>query len=430
MSTQRFPHDVRPAERGPSSVVSLPTPTPTPGWTNAVAAAILGWVLDAFDFFVVIFLLDTLAGHFHVQKRAIVWTISLTLAMRPLGALLFGALADRVGRKIPLIGCVLFFSSVTILSGFAPNFAFFAVMRALYGCGMGGYWGIGASFAMESCPRHMRGFFSGLMQSGYPFGYLLAAGGMMAITPFLGWRAMFVVGFAVTILIVFLSLRAPESKAWKSQRPSSLRDIAKAMAKNSKVFVYLLLVMAVINCLSHGNQDLYPDYLKSMDWLKGQRLLGMNVLYGLPVIYSVAAVAGAITFGRVSESYGRRRTILMALGLGAVSLAPWAFGQSLFSLVIGSCLLQAATQGAFGIIPAHLNELSPDAVRGLFPGLVYQLGVLLAAPSVGLEYLLKEHLGYPWAMATFESIVLILLALIIGAGPERHGHSFGEAGQE
>lgn len=408
-----------------SPTLEVPRQTRTPGWQNAVAAAILGWVLDAFDFFVVIFLLDTLAGNFHVQKKAIVWTISLTLAMRPVGAFFFGALADRVGRRVPLICCVLYFSTITILSGFAPNFAFFSVMRALYGIGMGGYWGIGASFAMESAPSHMRGFFSGIMQAGYPFGYLLAAGGMMAIEPFFGWRAMFVVGFFITLLIVALCWKAPESNAWKSHRPTSFADIGRTLLKNAKIFAYLLVVMAVINCLSHGNQDLYPDFLKTLPWLKGSKILGMNVLYGLPVVYSVAAVLGAVVFGRISEHMGRRHTILLALSLGVLSLAPWAFGQSLLTLVIGSCMIQAATQGAFGIIPAHLNELSPDAIRGLFPGLVYQLGVLIAAPSVGLEYVLREHLGYPWAMTAFEATIILLLAIIISLGPERRGRTFG-----
>jgi hypothetical protein len=144
----------------------------TKGWQFAVASSILGWVLDAFDFFVVVFLFDALAANFHVEKKAIVWTISITLAMRPVGALLFGALADRYGRKKPLMACVLYFSTITILSGFAPNYLFFAVMRALYGIGMGGYWGIGASFAMENAPRKQRGMFPGFV---YQLGVLVAS---------------------------------------------------------------------------------------------------------------------------------------------------------------------------------------------------------------------------------------------------------------
>jgi MFS transporter, SHS family, lactate transporter len=405
------------------SSLTVPEKVYVSGWQNAVSAAILGWVLDAFDFFVVIFLLDTLSGNFHIQKRAIVWTISLTLATRPVGALLFGALADRIGRRIPLILCVLYFSSITILSGFAPNFPFFATMRALYGIGMGGYWGIGASFAMESAPAHMRGFFSGLMQAGYPLGYLLAAGGMLTIMPLLGWHAMFLVGFIISLVIVFLCWRAPESAAWKNHRSTSLADIGRTLIQNIKIFFYLLLVMAAMNCLSHGNQDLYPDFLKSLPSLAGHKILGMNVLYGLPIISSFAAIAGALFFGRLSETVGRRYTILIALGLGAISLAPWAFGRSLLSLLIGACLIQASTQGAFGIIPAHLNELSPASVRGLFPGLVYQLGVLIAAPSVGLEFILRGPLGYPWAMASFEATVIVILGTLIALGPEKRGQS-------
>ncbi len=406
-----------------SPSLAVPEKTHIPGWQNAVSAAILGWVLDAFDFFVVIFLLDTLAENFHVQKKAIVWTISLTLATRPIGALLFGALADRIGRRTPLMFCVLYFSSITVLSGFAPNYPFFAVMRALYGIGMGGYWGIGASFAMESAPARMRGLFSGMMQAGYPFGYLLAAGGMMTIMPFFGWRAMFVVGFSITLLIVLLCWKAPESRAWKSNRPRSITDIGRVLIQNFKIFAYLLLVMAAINCLSHGNQDLYPDFLKSLPWLAGSKILGMNVLYGIPVIYNFTAILGAIFFGRISELFGRRRSIILALCLGAISLYPWAFGGSLWILLLGSCMIQASAQGAFGIIPAHLNELSPAPIRGLFPGLVYQLGVLIAAPSVGLEYVLRGHFGYPWAMTIFEATVIICLGTIILLGPEKRGQS-------
>jgi MFS transporter, SHS family, lactate transporter len=405
------------------SSLAVPEKIQRSGWQNAVSAALLGWVLDAFDFFVVVFLLDTLASNFHVPKKEIVWTISLTLATRPVGALLFGALADRVGRRIPLICCVLYFSSITILSGFAPNFPFFATMRALYGIGMGGYWGVGASFAMESAPSHMRGFFSGMMQAGYPLGYLLAAGGMMTIAPLLGWHAMFLVGFIVSLLIVFLCWRAPESGAWRTHRQTSLANIGRALIQNFKIFAYLLLVMAAMNCLSHGNQDLYPDFLKSIPWLEGKKILGMNVVYGIPIISSFAAIFGAIFFGRISETVGRRYSILLALGVGIIALSPWAFGTSLWSLLVGACLIQASAQGAFGIIPAHLNELSPASVRGLFPGLVYQLGVLIAAPSVGFEYILRGHLGYPWAMICFEATVIVILGTVIVLGPERRGHN-------
>lgn len=411
-------------EEGP---VSLKEEVDTPGWQMAVASSILGWVLDAFDFFVVVFLFDVLAANFHVQKSAIVWTISITLAMRPVGALLFGVLADRYGRKKPLIGCVVYFSAVTILSGFAPSYGFFVVMRALYGIGMGGYWGIGASFAMENAPRRRRGFLSGIMQGGYPFGYLLAAVGMLTIMPHFGWRAMFVVGSSLAVMIVILTSFSPESEAWKQHRMGSIAEIFRTLFQHMGSFSYLLLVMIAMSCLSHGTQDLYPDFLKTLPNIKDTLVLGMKPLYGIPILYNIGAITGAIFFGHVSERMGRRYAIMSALVLSLLSIPAWAFGRSVLVLVVGSYVMQTGVQGAFGVIPAHLNELSPDAVRSLFPGFVYQLGVLIASPAVSLEFVLRNHVGYSWALTIFELVTIVALLLIFGLGPEQRGRSFRQA---
>jgi MFS transporter, SHS family, lactate transporter len=396
----------------------------TPGWQLAVSAAILGWILDAFNFFVVIFLFGPLANNFHVSHAAVVFTLTVTLAMRPVGALIFGALADRFGRKRPLIACVLFFTLFTILSGYSPNYVSFLVMRGLYGIGMGGYWGIGASYAMESSPLSKRGFVSGLMQGGYPFGYLLAAIAMQAVVPFFGWRAMFVVGCGVAVIIIAVTLLAPESDSWKVHRSPELRGIFRLLVQNARVFSYILLLMTAMNCLSHGTQDLYPDFLRSVTATAGKTMLGMKMIYGIPIIYNIGAVAGAIFFGQLSERIGRRRAIMLALMLCLVSIPAWAFGTSLLLLTFGSYFMQTGVQGAFGVIPAHLNELSPDAIRSLFPGFVYQLGVLLASPSISFEYLLRNRLGYPWALTIFEIFIIISLLFLFGFGPERLGRSF------
>lgn len=394
------------------------------GWRFAVASGILGWVLDAFDFFVVIFLLDTLADHLNVQKKAIVWTISLTLAMRPVGALVFGALADRFGRRKPLMVCVAYFSLITVLSGFSPNYAFFAAMRALYGIGMGGYWGIGASFAMENAPVRLRGMLSGMMQGGYPFGYLLAAVAMQVIRPAFGWQALFLVGSILAFVIILLTLLAKESQAWQQHRMGSIGSILKTLLQHMGSFSYLLLVMVAMSCLSHGTQDLYPDFLKSLSFLRSATILGMAPLYGIPIIYNIGAITGAIAFGHFSGTIGRRYAMIAALALSLLSIPAWAFGSSLLVLVLGSFLMQTGVQGAFGVIPAHLNELSPDAVRSLFPGFVYQLGVLVASPAVSFEYVLRDHLGYPWALTLFELAVIVSLILIFAMGPEKRGRSF------
>lgn len=398
-----------------------------PGWGFAVASGILGWVLDAFDFFVVIFLLDALAARLAVPKNAIVWTITITLAMRPVGALFFGTLADRIGRRFPLMLCVIWFTLVTVLSGYSPNYPFFVIMRALYGIGMGGYWGIGASYAMEAAPRNRRGFFSGLIQGGYPFGYLVAALCMQILVPRHGWQWMFLAGIPPAVLILVLTAMAPESGAWRQNHMMSVGRILNALWLNGRSFAYLLLLMVVMSCLSHGTQDLYPDFLKSSTVLRGAHVLGMEPLFGIPIVYNIGAILGAMLFGSLSERFGRRYVMIAALVLSLLSIPAWAFGATLTVLLLGSFFMQTGVQGAFGVIPAHLNELSPDAVRSLFPGFVYQLGVLVASPAVSFEFALRNRLGYPWALSLFETLVIVSLIVIFALGPEKRGKSFYES---
>jgi SHS family lactate transporter-like MFS transporter len=396
----------------------------TKGWQLAVAAGIFGWLLDAFDFFILVFLFDLIAAHFHVGKEAVIYTLTLTLAMRPVGALLFGALADRYGRKWPLMGCVLYFSAMTVLSGLAPNFSIFVLMRALYGLGMGGFWGIGASYAMESAPRRKRGLLSGLMQGGYPMGYLCAAIAVQAVGLQHGWRVFFFLGVPVALLVVLLTFFAPESKAWDVQRIGSVGAIFRAMLPHGRIFLYLLLLMSVMLCLSHGTQDLYPDFLKSLGLIGRATIASMSPLYAVPILYNLAAIAGALLFGSMSERIGRRYAIMLSLALCLLSIPPWAFGGSIRMLVLGSCLIQAGTQGAFGVIPAHINELSPASLRGLFPGFVYQLGVLVASPATMLELKLRDWFGYRIALAGFATCVVLVLLVLFYFGPEARGRSF------
>jgi SHS family lactate transporter-like MFS transporter len=354
----------------------------------------------------------------------VVYTLTLTLAMRPLGALFFGALADRFGRKRPLIFCVLYFSSITVLTGLSPNFTFFVVCRALYGIGLGGYWGVGASYALESSPRRFRGVLSGLIQAGYPIGYLLASVAMQTITPVFGWRSVFFVGAPVAGLIVLLTLLAPESEAWRQNRPASMGQIRGAVFQHKRIFFYLLLMMSMLLCLSHGAQDLYPDFLKSVPAIATKTLLGMNALFGIPILYNVGAIGGAVYFGHLSQRLGRRNSSMLALGIALLVIPAWAFGATLAVLVVGSFTMQVGVQGAFGVIPAHLNELSPDAVRSLFPGLVYQLGVLLASPATVVEFMLRDRFGYPWALTMFEAGTIVLMIVIFWFGPEARDRSF------
>jgi len=441
---------------------------------HAVTASFLGWTLDAFDFFVVVFLVDTLAAQFHVSKSAIVWTLTATLATRPLGALIFGLLADRYGRRIPLMADVIFFSMIELACGFAPNYVTFLVLRALYGIGMGGEWGVGASLAMESAPQRWRGILSGMLQSGYSVGYLLAAlvNGILQPSPHVAdwhWRAMFWIGGVPALLALYIRTKVPESEAWKQHRAPTVREVLKAVAGgrypvlvisavpmalwaacllqpalvsrliplpwiatmallftliflflwlSSRQLAYLGLMMTLFMFLSHGTQDLYPDFLTTV------HAMSSSTVSWIAVLYNIGAVAGAIVFGRMSEHVGRRRSIVLALALSASVLVFWAFGTSVLIVALSAFLMQAGVQGAWGIIPAHLNELSPGAARGLVPGMAYQLGILFAAPTNTIEYALRDWLGYRWALAAFEIITIVLLAVVVSLGPENKGLSF------
>ena len=390
----------------------------SPRWVFAVSSGILGWILDAFDFFVLVFLVDVLANNFHVRKGDIVWTITITLAMRPVGALVLGSLADRYGRRRPLIACVLYFSIITALTPFAPSYLVFVALRALYGIGMGGYWGIGASLVMESSPTRWRGLFSGVMQAGYSLGYLLAAVALRTIEPRFGWRWMFLCGLVLAAVIAVLTLLAPESASWQKHRLASFGEVIRVLWQHKKDFVYLVLMMTAITCLSHGTQDLYPDFLKTVHGFSNA------VISNLAILYNIGAIAGALVIGHYSDRLGRRFAILLALVICSLSIPLWAFGSTIALLALGSFAMQFGVQGAFGVIPAHLNELSPSSVRSLFPGVVYQLGVLIAAPSVVVEFTLRRHFGYQWALTIFEMCVIFCLFLIFGFGPERMGRDF------
>jgi SHS family lactate transporter-like MFS transporter len=393
---------------------------------HAVLAGFLGWTLDAFDFFVIVFLYDTLAQQFGVTKKAIVLTTTATLAFRPLGALLFGLLADRYGRRIPLMANVIYFSIIELLCGFSTNYTMFLILRALFGIGMGGEWGVGASLAMESAPKRWRGVLSGILQSGYSNGYLLAALAARFVLPHWGWRPMFWLGALPALLALYIRTKVPESAAWKENRAASTMEVLRSVGGQWKRFAYLVVLMTFMMFLSHGTQDLYPDFLKEV-----HSVSGAMVAY-IAIIYNVAAVVGAIAFGFVSQAAGRRKGMIAALAVSLLAIPVWAFGDRLLLLVLGAVVMQMGVQGAWGVIPVHLNEMSTDVARGLMPGLAYQLGILLASPTNSIEYALRERAGsYQWALASFEIVTITALVLLLLAGSEAHGKSFAraEAGQ-
>jgi SHS family lactate transporter-like MFS transporter len=393
-----------------------------PSSFHAVAAGFLGWTLDAFDFFVVIFLYDTLAAHFGVSKLQLITATSVTLAFRPLGALLFGMLADRFGRRTPLIANVIFFSAVEFACGFAPNYTTFLILRALYGIGMGGEWGVGASLAMEFAPKRWRGLLSGVLQSGYSIGYLLAAIAARLLLPNLpadmGWRWMFWIGGLPALLALYIRLKVPESAAWEQHKLPDFSSILREVVSFWPTFVYLVLLLTCFMFLSHGTQDLYPDFLRH------QHAVKPTTVANIAILYNIGAVLGSIVFGEISERHGRRFGIVAALALCMGVLPLWSFGGTVTVLALAAFLMQMGVQGAWGIVPAHLNEMSPDAVRGVVPGMAYQLGILFASPTSNLEHALSDVIGYDWALAAFVLVVILTLGTVTLLGGERKGRSF------
>src|SRR5882724_11843018 len=388
------------------------------GTHHAVLAGFLGWTLDAFDFFIVVFLFDTLAHQFGVTKKEIVLTTTATLAMRPIGALLFGLLADRYGRRIPLMANVIYFSIIELLCGFSPNFTVFIILRALFGIGMGGEWGVGASLAMDAAPVHWRGILSGILQSGYSIGNLLAAVGARFLLPVWGWRPMFWIGALPALLALYIRTKVPESEAWKQHRAATTGEVLRVVAGQWRRFAYLVALMTFMMFLSNGTQDLYPDFLQEVH--KVSAIGRANIA----MIYNLGAVAGAILFGMLSQAAGRRKGMLAALTLSLVMIPMWAFSGSVTMLAIGAFVMQMGVQGAWGVIPVHLNELSADAARGLMPGLAYQLGILFASPTNSIEYALRHRFGYEWALASFEIVTIVSLAILLLGGTEAHGREF------
>ncbi|KGI77557.1 MFS transporter [Oleiagrimonas soli] len=403
---------------------------------HTVLASFLGWTLDAFDFFLLVFVLDDVARSFGSNVEAVSFGILLTLAARPLGALLFGRLADRFGRRPVLMVDVALFSVLEFLCAFAPSLTVLLVLRFLFGIAMGGEWGIGAALAMESIPAKARGAVSGLLQSGYPFGYFLGALAYWVVTDVLGfgWRGMFVVGALPALLVLYLRMKVPESPAWEARAKTQRRqNVFDAMRGHWGLFVFMMLLMGAFNMFSHGSQDMYPTFLKQ------QLHLGAGAVTILTMLLNAGAIVGGLSFGAWSERIGRRRAIIIAALLAIPVVPLWMFGgavaawlgwtapiASLVLLGAGAFLIQVMVQGAWGIVPTHLNELAPGAVRGTLPGFAYQLGNLLAAATATAQAALAARLqgDYAAVMAVWLVAVALLLAFLAWLGPEARGQHF------
>ncbi len=396
----------------------------TPKQRSVVLASYLGWTLDAFDFFLMVFVLKDIAAEFSTDIKTVSIAIVLTLAARPLGALLFGLAADRYGRRPTLMVDIICYSAVEFTSGFAPTLGVLLLLRTIYGIAMGGEWGVGASLAMESIPPRTRGIVSGLLQAGYPSGYLLASIVYAVLFTTIGWRGMFMIGALPALLVVYIRSQVDESPAFAARGTRlSGQNIWQVIRSNLGLFVFSIVLMTAFNFFSHGTQDIYPTFLQV------QRHLSPQTVGTIAVIYNIGAILGGIGFGALSEHIGRRRAIVIAALLALPVLPLWAYGSTVVWLAIGAFLMQVAVQGAWGIIPAHLNELSPEEVRGTFPGFTYQLGNLLASGNATLQAGLASHYGgdYAFALAVVAGVVAIAVAMLAGLGLEARGVRFAGA---
>lgn len=392
----------------------------TPVQRNTFIACFMGWSLDAFDFFILIFCVTALAQQFHLPASKVLEASFLTLAMRPVGAFLFGLMADRFGRRPTLMVDIIAYSVFELASALAPSFKIFLITRALFGIAMGGEWGVGAALAFETLPAEGRGFFSGLLQEGYVVGYLIAAVAYGTMFQFVGWRGMFVIGALPAFLVIYIRTKVDESPAWLQGRVASdgQSHLTKDIWSHAGIFAFLIVLMFAFNSFSHGTQDVYPTFL--------QKNLGFGpgTVSFIAIVYNVGALAGGILFGTLSERIGRRRTIVLAALLAIPVIPLWAYSHTAPMLALGGFLMQFMVQGAWGVIPAHLNELSPPAVRGTLPGFAYQLGNLLSSRNSVLQARLAENRyagSFSPVLAWTVVLVASLVALVSASGKERQG---------
>ena len=396
----------------------------------AVFAGFLGWTLDAFDFFIVVFTLTAIAKEFGKTDAELALTLTVTLAFRPVGAFIFGLIADRYGRRLPLMIDLVFYSVVEVLSGLAPNYTTFLILRALFGIGMGGEWGVGASLAMEKVPPRLRGVLSGLLQEGYAVGNLLAAVCYFFLYPFFQshpqmigglspWRPLFFIGGLPALLTLYVRFGVKESEVWERTKHATWGELGRGIASHWKLLLYLVALMAMMNFASHGTQDMYPTFLER-DWGFSPQKRAV-----VTAIANVGAIAGGVLFGLLSDRWGRRRSMILAFAFAVLVIPLWAFAPTLALLVVGAFLMQFMVQGAWGVIPAHITELSPDSVRGFLPGFAYQCGVLIAGTIAYIEAVFAARTSYARAMALVALVVFTVAAIVSGLGRERRGITFG-----
>jgi len=388
----------------------------------AVIAGFSGWLLDAFDFFLVTFCLTAMAREFHKTDAEMYLVITATMFLRPVGGFLFGLLADRYGRRIPLMINIGFFAVSGVLTGLVPSYLWLLVVRGLFGIVMGGTWGVGASLAMEGAPAHRRGLLSGLLQEGYAAGNVLAAAFYFFCFNRLGWRMLFILSSLPAIpLVLYVLFFVKESEVWErtSTKRLTWSEQHREILRHWKLFLYLLLFMTAMMFASHGTQDMYPTFLQRQWHFAPDRRAVITA------ISAIGAVVGGLAFGWFSDRAGRRRAIITAFVLGTLIIPLWAYAPNQALLILGAFLMQFMVQGAWGVIPAHLAELSPDSVRALLPGFAYQTAGVIAGSSGYIEAMYAQKTSYSSALALTAVVVFVVASLMAWLGRERHGQRFG-----
>jgi len=398
------------------------------GWTsrqrNVAIASFLSWTLDAFDFFILVFLLSDIASAFQVDIKQVTLAILLTLAVRPIGALLFGRAAEKYGRKPVLMVNIALFSFFELCTAAAPSLTVFLILRVIYGIAMGGVWGVASSLAMETIPDRSRGVMSGIFQAGYPFGYLLAAVVYGLLFNVVGWRGMFVIGAVPVFLLPFIWFKVQESPVWLAARErNESTALMPVLKKNWKLCIYLVVLMAGFNFFSHGTQDLYPTFLKV------QHGFDAHTVSLIAISYNIASIIGGIFFGSLSEKIGRKKAIIIAALLSLPVIPLWAFSGGSWMLGLGAFLMQFMVQGAWGVVPTYLTELVPANTRAVLPGFVYQLGNLIASVNATLQAYIAESHGhnYGLAMAIVAGTVAILISVLVAFGRDTRGKAIAGA---
>jgi MFS transporter, SHS family, lactate transporter len=397
-----------------------------PSQRSAIWASYLGWTLDAFDYFLMVFMLKAIAAEFHSDIEAVSAAIFWTLAARPVGAFVFGWLAEHFGRRPVLMVDIILFSVLEFASGFAPSLMTLLILRFLFGVAMGGEWGLGASLVMESIPARLRGPVSGLLQSGYPSGYFVASLVYFLLFDAIGWRGMFMVGVAPALLVLLIRIHVKESPVFEARQGQSHVNPIAELLRYWKIALYMIVLMAAFNAFSHGTQDLYPTFLQQ------QHHFSTHLTGTLTAIMNVGAIVGGIGFGIWSERIGRKRAIIVGSLLALPVIPLWAFTATPVLLAVGAFLMQVAVQGAWGIVPVHLNELAPPAARALFPGFAYQLGNLIMSRNAVFQARIAESHGnnYGLALAIFGGAMAVLIAVWTALGPERKNADFAAEARE